>query len=245
MDNTLNRKIEYIRKQKPNLDIMLLTNGSLLTPQKFKEFEDLGLTSVRVSFYGTDAKSYSHLMGVKPQAFERVKEYLLEISKIRTRTKLLLTMNIISNDCQAVNDDWIKFWEEKVDLLEVWSPHNWVDGVSYRKVQDEKLATCGRPFNGPLQVQVDGTVNMCCFDYDGKLTLGDLKTQSLKEIFFSPLFQKIVACHTSGDFKESGLICEHCDQRNKDKSDVLVYSSKFDAKERVKKISTTYMDVEK
>ena len=105
------------------------------------------------------------------------------------------------------------------------------------------MNSCGRPFRGPLQVQVDGTVNMCCFDYDGHLTLGDLKTQSLQEIFSSPMFQKILECHTTGNFKDSGLICENCDQRNADKSDVMVYNSKFNIKERVKQLSTTYVSV--
>jgi len=50
-------------------------------------------------------------------------------------------------------------------------------------------------------------------------------------------------CHTSGDFKNSGLICENCDQRNADKSDVMIYNSKFNIEERVQKVSTTYSDI--
>ena len=84
---------------------------------------------------------------------------------------------------------------------------------------------------------------MCCFDFDGKLTLGDLKTQNLEEIFSSPIFNKIVQCHSSGNFENSGLICENCAQRNKDKSGVAIYNSKFDIKERVNMISTTYKTV--
>ena len=84
---------------------------------------------------------------------------------------------------------------------------------------------------------------MCCFDFDGKLLLGDLKTQTLKEIFESSMFQKIKKHHTSGDYKGSGLICEYCDQRNSDKSDVMLYNSKYDIGERVKKVSTTYSDI--
>ena len=81
---------------------------------------------------------------------------------------------------------------------------------------------------------------MCCFDYDGKLTLGDLKTQTLAEVFAGDLFKKLVACHMSGDYAGSGLICENCDQRNADKGDVMVHNSKFDIRERVAMTSTTY-----
>ena len=244
LDDTLNKKIEYAKKCKKDLAVLLLTNGSLLTPQKFKEFEDLGLTSVRVSFYGNTPESYSKVHGINDRsAFARVRDNLLEVAKVRKHTELLITFNVVDGSNDDVIKDWIDFWEDKVDLIEVWRPHNWVDGRSYRKVQEEKLKTCGRPFKGPLQVQVDGTVNMCCFDFDGKTTLGDLKKHTLKEIFTSPLFEKIVKHHKSGDFTGSGLICKYCDQRNKDKGDVMVYNSKFDIEERVRMVSTTYKEV--
>jgi len=143
-----------------------------------------------------------------------------------------------------ITKDWIKFWEKKVDLIEVWRPHNWVDAKKYRCVQQEKSITCGRPAKGPLQIQVDGTINMCCFDYDGKLTIGDLKTQTLEEIFLSDAFNRIKDCHESGEFKDRGLICENCDQRNTVKDDVAIYNSKFDIKERVNMVSTTYEKID-
>lgn len=46
-------------------------------------------------------------------------------------------------------------------------------------------------------------------------------------------------------FRNSGLICENCDQRNADKSDVMIYNPKFDIEERVKRISPTYQSVAK
>jgi hypothetical protein len=90
---------------------------------------------------------------------------------------------------------------------------------------------------------VDGTVNMCCFDFDGKLLLGDLKKQTLEETFGSLAFKKILRHHTSGDYKGSGLICENCDQRNMEKTESMIYNSKYDIQERVKKVSTTYADI--
>lgn len=245
LDKTLYDKIAYAKEKRPDLTVTFITNASSLTPEKWKYIEGLGVTSVRVSFYGNDAESYTKIMGVRTKGmFDRVVKNLEEICRIKEKTKLLLTMNIIDKDHDVVPMDWIKYWEGLgADLIEVWAPHNWVNAVHYRDSNVEKLDTCGRPFNGPLQIQVDGTVNMCCFDYDGHLTMGDLKTQSLKEIFQSPMYKKIVECHTSGNFEGSGLICGDCDQRNLDKSDVMVYNTKYDIKERVKQTSTTYVGV--
>ena len=242
LDPTLEEKIEYARSK--NLNVLLLSNGSLLTVRKFKALESCGVESIRVSFYGTDPNTYAKIHGRKFWAFFlKIRESLTKISKIKKSTQLLLTLNVLAGINDYSVKPWVEYWKDKADLLEVWRPHNWADGRSYRHIQEKQLKTCGRPWNTPLQVQVDGTVNMCCFDFDGKLTLGDLKKQSLKEIFSSPMYKKIIACHASGNFKNSGLICDSCDQRNIDKSDVMLYNSKFDIKDRVKVLSTTYRKV--
>jgi wyosine [tRNA(Phe)-imidazoG37] synthetase (radical SAM superfamily) len=244
LDDSLDDKIRYIKKVKPSMDILLLTNGSLLSLDRFLGLQRFGLTSVRVSLYGTNPKNYNRVHGITNKGmFEKVKNNLLQIVKIKKKTKLYLTYNIVEGDNCSHLQEWIDFWKDRVDLLEVWKPHNWVTGRKYRKIQNEKLKTCNRPFSGPLQVQVDGTVNMCCFDFDGKLTIGDLKCQSLKDIFKSSAYEKIRQCHQTGDFSGSGLICEDCDQRNAKKDDVMAYNSKFDIKERVNMISTTYKKI--
>jgi MoaA/NifB/PqqE/SkfB family radical SAM enzyme len=242
LDKTLEDKIVYAKKH--NYNILMLTNGSLLTVDRFKRLEDVGVDSVRVSVYGDTPEIYNMIHGTKnTDSFQRVKENLTEISELKSRTSLIITYNVVDGCNDSALESWIEYWKDKVDLLEVWRPHNWVDGRNYRSIQQKKNRTCGRPWTTPLQVQVDGTVNMCCFDYDGKLILGDLKTQTLKEIFESSMFKKILKHHETGDFGESGLICENCDQRNSDKSDVMIYNSKYDISERVQKVSTTYSNL--
>ena len=50
LDKSLDKKIEYAKKKKKDLSALILTNGSLLTLQRFRKFEDLWVASVRVSF---------------------------------------------------------------------------------------------------------------------------------------------------------------------------------------------------
>jgi hypothetical protein len=241
LDSTLNKKINYAKSL--GFSILILTNGSLLTPDRFKQLEDLGVESIRVSFYASHPIAYADVHGVSAGKFYIVRDNLLKICNIKSSTKLLMTYNQIEGYNGSTTSEWIEYWGDKVDLLEVWRPHNWAGGGRYRPIQNKKLRTCGRPCNTPLQIQVDGTVNMCCFDYDGQLYLGDLKTQSLKEIFDSEEYLKILSAHGSGIFEDSGLICEHCDQRNADKSDIMIYNSKLDMQARVNQLSTTYKDV--
>ncbi len=239
------RDKDFIKKaeiaKRFGFDVLLLTNASLLSTKLFKQINEVGLESIRISFYGMNADSYKTVHNVNGDVFfERVRDTLTEICSMKRTTKIIFTYNVVPGANDRDVHDWIRYWEPIADLLEVWRPHNWVDGRDYRRVKPKKLDTCGRPFNGPLQVQVDGTVNICCFDYNGKLFLGDLKSQSLSEIFSSEAYRKIKKCHLTGNFEGSGLICEKCDQRNHDKSDIMVYNSKFDINERVRMVSTIY-----
>jgi radical SAM protein with 4Fe4S-binding SPASM domain len=95
-----------------------------------------------------------------------------------------------------------------------------------------------------LQIQVDGTVNMCCFDFEGKLLLGDLKTQSLEEIFSSTEYIKIKEMHETGALQFSNLICANCDQIRDCGKDIVIYNNKFSKEERIGKTSTNYRSVE-
>lgn len=242
LDETFDEKIIYAREK--GFSVLILSNGSMLSVERFKRLQEIGVSSIRISMYGDSPESYSAVHGVNDKGlFRRIKDNLTEIAEIKRQTKLLLTYNIVDKINSSNLETWVQYWKDKVDLLEVWYPHNWVDAKGYRVVQQRKMKTCGRPWKTPLQIQVDGTINMCCFDFNGKLLLGDLKKSSLKEIFKSPMFNKIADCHTKGSYEGSGLICENCDQRNEDKSDVMYYNSKFDINERVHKVSTTYTDL--
>jgi len=224
------------------LEPILVTNGDLLTPDLFARLQDAGLRSVRVSFHGITPEGYSRLHGVESSKFYKVKSQLDDIFTIKDRTKILMTLVIMKGINEGPVEDWIAMWEGKADLIEAWTAHNWVNQLNNRAVQGERVRTCGRIEHGPLQIQVDGTINACCFDWDGKLTYGDLNKQTLSEIFSSESYARILHAHQTGD--HAGLICEHCDQRNASKADALIYSSKYpDKVERVKMTSTCYEKV--
>jgi len=86
LDEVLDKKIEYAKKKKKNLSVLILTNGSLLTVERFKKLENLRVNSVRISFYGNDAASYSRVHGVKNKMlFDKVR------NNIEKRVKMILT----------------------------------------------------------------------------------------------------------------------------------------------------------
>lgn len=242
----LNPHIEEMTRYatKRGMRVLVVTNGSLLTRDRFKSLQDAGVYSVRVSFHGATRDGYARLHG--RDMFDETLANVYAASAERTTCKLLLTWAQVEGVNEDATQTWIDLFDRRVDLMEIWRAHNWAGAFKFRKEQDVKLRTCGRPDRGPLQVQVDGKLTVCCFDYDGQLEFGDLKSQTLATAFDSPQFRAIKERHDSGNYCGSGLVCEHCDQRNADKSDVLIYTSANVAPEkRVLMTSTAYTQTTK
>jgi len=116
-----------------------------------------------------------------------------------------------------------RLWEDRVDYFEIWKPHNWTDGKDFRKVERKKK-TCGRPFTGPLQINCDGKMMVCCFDYNAKLTVGCTRRNKIEDIVKGDQYNAIRERHSSGDLK--GLVCEKCDQLNEYPESPLLYSTR-------------------
>lgn len=230
LDPTLLDKIKYAKQK--NLAVHILTNGSLLTKEIIDRLAELQIADLRISLHAIDSAVHKTITGSDNKTTLDALEYA-----ITTNIPIIITTDIIEENIPEI--DAIKAWANKVNLVEVWKPHNWADWGTYRKPTCKKI-TCGRPFNGPIQVQVDGTVNMCCFDYNGKLLLGDLTKQSFEEILSGKEISKIQKAHKSVD--KTGLLCNSCDQLYFT-NDVIIYNSKYDANERINLLSTTHKNI--
>lgn len=238
MDKGIFDKIKYAKER--GYIVNLLTNGSKLTSINIEKLIHSGLDSIRISIHSVDLNKYQKITGATDkEAFYAISSPQLIAILAKTPIKTIVTVDVIDENKKDIKEI-IKKYEHLIDLLEVWKVHNWSSWKNWRKGTRIKK-TCGRPFNGPLQIQVDGTVNMCCFDYDGKLLLGDLKTQNLNEVFDSEMYKSIVNFHNGGEDKN--LLCSRCDQLYERDESVLIYNSKF-GKDRVGKLSTTYREIE-
>ncbi len=213
IDKDAIKKIEYISNL--GYDLNILTNGTLLTKDIIDAIFNLVVKNFRISVHATIEDKFNDITQTKN--FNKLMVNLEYASTKRNGVTELIATNVV--ECEDEVPPIKKVLEPLVDILEVWKPHNWGSTLDYRNGEKLKI-TCGRPIRGPLQVQVDGTVNMCCFDYNGILLLGDLKTQSIKEIFSSQAYLDLLERHKSG---KHNSLCMECDQRLQ--YDGLLYSS--------------------
>ena len=238
-DPTILKKIGYADRLDYN--VHMLTNGTFLNKDVIDYLLTLPLVDFRISLHSLDANTWSFITGGNPKNHRKLLDQIdYIISSKSDKTKLIITVDVIDANMDEV-EHIIDRYSDIVDLLEIWKPHNWVNTLSYRNGQTVKTS-CGRPLNSPLQVQVDGTVNMCCFDFNGELLLGDLKTQSIDEIFNSKEYLELRQAHLNGTLDCSNYICKDCDQRRK-QDGIVIYNNKFKEKDRIGRTSTTHTKV--
>lgn len=198
MDSEIVDKLKLAR----NFTTFITTNASLLTTDLSIKLLNAGLNKIRFSVHGWD-KNYEKVHGLNYETTKHNIENFVRINK-----NCHVSYSVIPMFGESVEE--IKDMYQGCEL-EIWKPHNWTDGRAFRGARQRKL-TCGRPFNGPVQINADGKIMVCCFDYDGKMIVGDTYKDSIEDIVKGDRFNAIREAHREGNLK--GLPCETCDQLN-------------------------------
>ena len=219
IDKRIEEKINYISRF--GLGSFITTNASILSEERSHKLLKAGLRKIRFSVHGFNEGYEKVHRGLKwDRVFNNIVNFIA-INEYDYSKQCRVAMSIIPMNRECIY--YLKYlWEDKVDELEIWRPHNWVDGRNFRDVKKRKK-TCSRPFNGPIQIQSDGKMIVCCFDYNGKMVVGDTYEQTIEEILKGRPFNEIRAKHRSGDV--GGLICGTCDQLNMETESPLLYST--------------------
>jgi radical SAM protein with 4Fe4S-binding SPASM domain len=204
------------------LDTFITTNGSLLNRKLGHKLLQSNINHVRFSFHELFPKEYNGVhYGLKHHiTMKNICDFIDIRDKAKSKCKI--SISAIPGNDDDINSI-IRFWEPLVDYLEIWRPHNWANKRRFRKA-DRKKKTCGRPFNGPVQIQSDGTVIPCCFITNSEIILGDTYKNSIEDILNGDAYNELRRKHESGDL--SGLICETCDQLNIENDNPLIYSNR-------------------
>ncbi len=208
IDSSIGDKINYCTLKK--LKTHITTNACFLTYEVIRILFLAKLTSIRFSVHGITKEGYENVH--KGLNWDRTMVHITDFILFNgiEHHYVDTEVTVIPMNGERTSDI-IDFWENKVDNLEIWRPHNWINGREYRKVVNRRK-TCGRPERGPVQINSDGKMMVCCFDYYGKMAVGDTYKDSIGTILKNDRFNEIRDKHERND--HSGLICKECDQLN-------------------------------
>jgi len=225
LDPGFYQKALYAKKSY-DLKLYTITTAAELSPKLSERLIDLKFDTVRISYYGITKDVYQSVH--QSNTFEIATQNIYDLLELKKQKRSLFPrvdmswIRVAENAHQT--DAFKKNWRSKVDGISIWNPHNWSDGRRYRQLDSPKT-TCGRPATGPVQVQWNGDVVPCCWDYDNKMVLGNASTHTIEEILKGDSYKALRNAHAAGNFKKYPF-CDQCDQlHQKEMKDALIYSN--------------------
>jgi hypothetical protein len=196
LDKLLPERIE-LAKTSGIKHTYIVTNASLLFPETSRKIINAGLDKMKISFYGTDEKSYNATM--RKLNFNVTFQNIIDFLRIRKELKCKnpqLTLQYIPHEANNARTEEFKIlWSSLIDRnagdrLNITSLHNYGGGRAYNHAGEKIVSICFYPWTA-MTVLYDGRVVTCCMDYNGAQVMGDLNVQTVKEIWNGPVLSSV------------------------------------------------------
>ncbi len=216
------RYIAYAR-DKGIVDIIMLTNATLLTEGRARELLDSGITKL---FFSIDAiKEDTYRILRKNGDFRRVMDNIncfLQIKRALGKTLPLTRVSYVKCKVnEAETDEFVRYWESRVDLVCIqafvtpaYGYSNYEEHKKLFQIKNndiKKIGPCPQPYQR-LSIYHDGSVHPCCAWYGSNLSVGNINDESIYEIWNSDRMKHFRAAVNSDDPKAVPKECRICRQ---------------------------------
>jgi len=196
------------------------TNGYLLGPERLEPILDAGLDRINISVNGMSDEQFMEFTGVKV-AFDKYVENIHKLHEIKGNCEIVIKIagDFLTKEEKNRFFDTFGNYADRIfieNIAPCW-PEFGVEerlGVNITKgIYDQPIGdvnTCPYVFYS-ISVNSDGSVSLCFLDWQRKLLIGDMRKQSLMEIWKGDeLFQYQIEI-LRGKGKENP-VCGHCCQ---------------------------------
>lgn len=223
-DDTIFNKIKLIKKLSNGaIKTGLVTNGTLLTEDKIKEFNRSDVDRICFSIDAFTEESYNKIR--KGLNYNTVIKNIENLRKSNSKANVFVRF-IWQKDNYFELNDFKKYWKNKGITTEIGIVNNRAGAVSnfediglthknipfqYKFIQNIWLFLTGGCYYlaNSFNILYDGDVIMCCNDYIKKTILGNIQSNSIKEIWNSKRYQSIREAIFNKDFKKIPE-CHNC-----------------------------------
>jgi hypothetical protein len=175
----------------------IVTNASLLFPETSRKIIDAGLDRMKISFCGTDEQSYNATMRRLDfkVALQNIKDFMRIRNELHKRSPRLILQYLPQEATGARTEAFKALWRalpDKIsgDCMNLSALDNFGGGRSYNVLGKRIVSVCFYPWSA-MSVLCDGRAVTCCVDYNGVQGIGDLNSQSLREIWNGPVLSAI------------------------------------------------------
>ena len=200
--------IKYAKKKKIK-HVAFLTNAELLTKKKSHELLESGCDYISISADGVD-EIYDKIRF--PAKFEetvaRIK-YLKQIRDEKKQKKPLIRVQSILTAIENNSEKFYKTWEKVADRINVIADQLRDYQIDENKIEYNHYFMCPKPFQR-LAIAHDGRVHQCISDYHGKNILGNVNTQTIKEVWNGEPNKKLRDSFKNHTYLKDNSACRQC-----------------------------------
>lgn len=189
------------------------TNGTVLTGETSRRLIKSGLDYIIFAFDGASKDTFERYR--KGAQFEKVRENILTFLRVKKelKSKIFCIVQMVRlKDNQKEIPDLLRMWRvEGIDEIRIKKDEVHNQGSAIPGDNDERPPMrhpCYLLWRGPMYIHYDGTVFPCCYIYPDE-PIGNVKRNSLEEIWNSNNMIRLREAHIKGDLREYRA-CQNC-----------------------------------
>ncbi len=206
IDKQLADKILYEKKAFNEAKVGIYTNASLLDGNRASELISSGIDQVTISLNAFRKETYEAVMKLPyEKTIQNVQHFLAKNDE--AGSPIWVQVSLVPTDICSSSEikEFSKYWSEKVDSIAI---PPWINWGIFGSRTEKKQWPC-RYIWEVLLFDWDGTVKMCCEDYDSNYPAGNIKNESPLKIFNSERMIRQRKAQLENKF-EWPAICRDC-----------------------------------
>lgn len=197
--------MRHIREIGKGIDDVLITNGYELTDEVIDTLLELGWEKVFISLDAATPETYRKIRGRDLQHVEKNIERLLEKRGGSGKLPIVRVSFCVQEENASEKELFFEKWKDKVDIIDFQDLSHYEDMSVLHDLPPTKKR-CKNPFTNPL-MDCYGNIYPCCVEWGKKMPLGNIKDQSLKELWNGEMISKLRKQIMSGELCD---ICKTC-----------------------------------
>jgi radical SAM protein with 4Fe4S-binding SPASM domain len=195
------------------MDIIMTTNATLLNKEKARELIGSGITKINFS---VDAGNESDYKKARPGAdfknvVRNIEYFMSERKKMELKVPITRATCVLTKFTEKKTEGFRKFWEKRVDVVEFQNfqaLRGYTENLKPAKSKVDINFVCNMPWQ-ELVIRANGDILPCCSFYGTGLVMGNIKKDSLFEVWNSKRMKEIRKELSNNNFSFSPA-CKNC-----------------------------------
>jgi pyruvate-formate lyase-activating enzyme len=211
--NDMPQRIRYAKEQGLT-DVVLNSNGMLMTPDKGRAVIEAGLDAMYVGIDAVRAETYEQIRvgGKYETAVNNVLAYRdILVAHGRPDQKLFVQF-VISDINEDQVEEFTRFWTEAGVAVKIRPKVSWAGLVEATNLQANQ-AVRRKPcywLMRTINICADGRVALCSVDVHCRVPCGDVNTSTIKELWQAGPLATYRRQHLDGRYDQLPEMCRQC-----------------------------------